>query len=44
MNVVYKCYAVDTITGSILQRKVIHEVKVKTPPIMDIVCLRLPVK
>lgn len=25
MNVVYKCYAVDTITGSILQRKVIHE-------------------
>ncbi|GAA6254453.1 DUF4270 domain-containing protein [Bacteroides sp. f07] len=25
MNVVYKCYAVDTITGSILQRKVIHD-------------------
>ncbi len=39
MNVVYKCYAVDTITGVKLQKKVAEMEYIKTLLTMDIVRL-----
>ncbi len=46
MNVVYKCYAVDTLTGVKLKKKVLEEgdQNIKTPLIMGTVPLPLPEK